>query len=40
MTSAIGIGDSGSQVEYSIHLLAETEAIDALFQQRLTSEAG
>jgi hypothetical protein len=30
MTSAIGIGDPGSRPEYSIHVSARTEAIDAL----------
>jgi hypothetical protein len=30
MPSAIGIGDPGSRPEYSIHLSAGTEAIDAL----------
>jgi len=30
MTSAIGIGDPSSRPKYSIHISAETEAIDAL----------
>jgi hypothetical protein len=30
MTSGIGIGDPGSRPEYSIHVSAKTEAIDAL----------